>query len=361
MRWTGWIDGFWSVAAKEVMHMRRDPASLMFAMLIPTLQIILFGFAIDFDVRYTNTVVVDMDHSRESRDYVASLKNTQYLLVTAREDSPEAAIALIRRGTVRVAVIIPPDFARRTTRTGHPSLKVLVDGSDSQVAARIVAAFRTPPSSPTVDPHVELLYNPDARTARFTIPGLIGVILQLVTISLTSLSLVREKEQGTLEQVMVSPVSRLGLMLGKILPYALLAMMEMLVVLAVGWSVFDVEVTGSLPQLFFMTVPFLLAALALGLVISTLSQTQGQAVQLTILTLLPSVLLTGFVFPRESMPGPLYVLSATQPLTYYIEILRGVIIRGAGWTELWGQTAILWGMAVLLIGVATTRFRKSLA
>jgi len=361
------------VARKEFMHIRRDPASLVFAMLIPTFQIILFGFAIDFDVRYVNTVVVDRDHSRESRAYVASLRNTQYMLVTAYEDTPEAAMAHVRKGSEQVVVIIPPDFART------PTVQVLVDGSDNQVAARVLAAFhppsrgppqqggarggetQSPPSTSAVDAHLQLLYNPDAKTSTFTIPGLIGIILQLVTVSLTSLSIVREKEQGTLEQVMVSPVSRLGLMLGKIVPYAVLGMLEMVAVLAIGWVVFDVRVAGSLLQLFVMTVPFLLAALASGLLISTLAQNQGQATQLTLLTLLPSILLSGFVFPRDSMPGPLYLLSNLLPVTYYLQILRGVIIRGATFSDLWMQTGVLMLMAVVLILAAAGRFRKSLA
>ena len=358
-----WWDGFWSVALKEVTHIRRDTASLVFAMLIPALQIIIFGFAIDFDVRHINTVIVDQDRSRESRAYQDSLQNTQYLHITEVMADTQSGLARVRKGKARVVVIIPPDFSRAGQNGQNPSVQVLIDGSDSQVAARIVAAFR-PPSRPlagTVEPHLQLLYNPEARTSTFTIPGLIGIILQLVTVSLTSLSMVKEREQGTLEQVMVSPVSRLGLMLGKIVPYAFLGMAEMVAVLWIGWLVFDVRPVGSLLQLFFMTVPFLLSSLGLGLVISTLSQNQGQAVQLMLFTLLPSVLLSGFVFPRESMPGPLFALSHLLPVTYYVEIRRGGIIRGASFTDLWVPTAILWIMATALVLIATNRFHKSLA
>lgn len=363
MNTSTWWDGFWSVALKEVTHIRRDPASLVFAMLIPALQIIIFGFAIDFDVRHIKTAVVDQDRSRESRAYLDKLKNTQYLQVTEMMADTELALAQVRKGNVRVVVIIPPDFSRAGQGQPNPSVQVLIDGSDSQVAARIVAAFR-PPSAPVagaVQPHLQLLYNPEARTSTFTIPGLIGIILQLVTVSLTSLSMVKEREQGTLEQVMVSPVSRLGLMLGKIVPYAFLGMAEMVAVLWLGWLVFDVRPVGSLLQLALMTVPFLLASLGLGLAISTLSQNQGQAVQLMLFTLLPSVLLSGFVFPRESMPGPLYAASHLLPVTYYVEILRGVIIRGATLSDLWLPTAILWVIATVLILFSANRFHKSLA
>jgi ABC-type multidrug transport system permease subunit len=357
-----WLDGFRAVAWKEVMHIRRDRASLVFALLIPMVQIVLFGFAIDFDVRYVSTVVVDLDQSRESRDFLAGLKNTQYMLVTSRVATPQQAEAQIRTGEARVAVIVPPDFARRSGAGDHPQVQVLIDGSDSQVANRVIAALH-PVSLPegAVEPRLQLLYNPDGRTATFTIPGLIGVILQLVTVSLTSLSLVREKEQGTLEQVMVSPISRSGLMLGKIVPYFALGLMEMVTVLIIGWLVFDVHVAGSLVGLMLMTVPFLLSTLGLGLVISTLSQTQAQAVQLTILTLLPSVLLSGFVFPRDSMPGPLYVLSCIIPVTHYVEILRGVMIRSAGIVDLWDRVLALCVIAGVLVTVAATRFRKSVS
>jgi len=354
-----WWDGFWSVAWKELTHIRRDTTSLFFAMLIPALQIVIFGFAIDFDVRHIPTVVVDQDRSRESRGYQDSLRSTQYLHITEVLGDPDRALDRVRQGRARVVVLIPPDFARRTPQ---PGVQVLIDGSDSQVAARIAAAFRPPAPAlvGSVQPRLQLLYNPEARTSTFTIPGLIGIILQLVTVSLTSLSMVREREQGTLEQVMVSPVSRFGLMLGKIAPYAFLGLAEMLAVLWIGWLVFDVRPAGSLLELLFMTVPFLLASLGLGLVISTLAQNQGQAVQLMLFTLLPSVLLSGFVFPRESMPGPLYAASHLLPVTYYVEILRGVIIRGAGFADLWQAILVLWLMAATLVLVAANRFHKSL-
>lgn len=360
--------GYWSVVTKEFLHLRRDPTTLVIALLIPVIQLTMFGFAIDFDVRHIKTAVVDMDRSRESREYVRSLQNTRYLEVTEHVATPEEAEAALRKGRCRVAVIIPPDFARRAQAAPPPAVaslaavRVLLDGSDSQVTTPARLAFFRPagiPEQVAVEARMNVLYNPRMRTEMFMVPGLIGVILQLVTVSLTSFSLVRERELGTLEQLMVSPVGRLGLMLGKLTPYALLAMGEMASVLLLGRVVFDVRVAGSLPLLLLLSVPFVVAALSMGLLISTIAQNQSQALQLTMLITLPSILMSGFMFPRDTMPGPLYLATHILPITYFLEILRGVVVRGAGITDLWVQVGALLGITTLLLGLSTSRFRKS--
>lgn len=374
--------GFWSIAAKELLHLRRDPATLVLALLIPIIQLTLFGFAIDFDIRHVPTVIVDLDRSRESRRYVDSLRSTRYLEVVGYLSSPEEAEQSLRRGQSRVAVIIPPDFARRSATAGpspaggepprgraetgqeRPAVRVLIDGSDNQVATRARLAFLAGASASdpnAVEARINMMFNPEMRTATFMIPGLIGVILQLVTVSLTSFSLVREREQGTLEQLMVSPVGRLGLMLGKLAPYAVLAMIEMIAVLVLGWIVFDVRVVGSVPLLLLLSLPFIVAALSLGLLISSIAQNQAQALQMTLLITLPSILMSGFVFPRDTMPGPLFLLSYAFPVTFFLTILRGVVVRGAGLSDLWPSVLALLVITALLLGVATMRFRKSAA
>jgi ABC-type multidrug transport system permease subunit len=356
--------GFWSIVRKEALHLRRDPATLIFALLIPIIQLTLFGYAIDFDIRHVNTVVVDLDRSRESRSYIDRLKNTQYLDVTGYLDTPEQAEEVLRQGRVRVAVIIPPDFARRSVPQDTPTVRVLIDGSDSQVATPARLAFTSPPNSAntnSVEARINLLFNPQMRSQVFMIPGLIGVILQLVTVSLTSFSLVREREQGTLDQLMVSPVGRLGLMLGKLTPYAFLAMIEVGAVLILGRIIFDVHVAGSVPLLLLLALPFVLAALSLGLLISTLAQNQAQALQMTLLITLPSILLSGFLFPRETMPGPLYLASNIIPVTFFMEILRGLIVRGAGLADVWPNVLALLIITTVLLALSTSRFRKSIA
>lgn len=360
----GALNGFLQVARKEMIHLRRDPATLVIAMVIPIIQLTLFGFAIDFDVRHIKTVVVDLDRSRESRAYLDSLHATQYIDFEGYLSSPEQAEEALRRGSARVALIIPPDFARRSTPHDTPVVRVLIDGSDSLVATRARAAFMPIPmegSRVAVDARVNMLFNPDSRSQVFMIPGLIGVILQLVTVSLTSFSLVREREQGTLEQLMVSPVGRLGLMLGKLIPYAGLAMIEMAAVLILGRIVFDVHIAGSVWLLLTLSLPFVVAALSLGLLVSTIAKNQAQALQMTLLLTLPSILLSGFIFPRETMPGPLFLLSDAIPVTFFLEILRGIVVRGAGFFDLWPSVLALLLITAILLTLSTTRFRKSLS
>lgn len=347
--------GFWSIAAKELLHIRRDVTILIFALIVPCIQITILGYAFDFDVRHLPASVADYDNSQASRELVQKLVNTQYVRIVSYEASQERAVQKVRSGKARLAIVIPPDFGRR-----HSAL-VMLDGSDSQVASRAAAALRGEPATGGNDLHVSILYNPGGKTSLFTIPGLIGVIVQLISIVLTSLSLVREREQGTLEQLMVTPVGRAGLMLGKMAPYAILAFAEMLAVLFFAWLLFDIRIAGSFWQLLFMTIPFLLSTLALGLLISTIATNQSQALQMVVVVMVPSILLSGFVFPLDNMPLPLYLLSQVIPATHYMEILRGTIIRGIGLTELYKQTFILWGMAIFLIVLSSLRFRKSVS
>ncbi|MBN9417122.1 MAG: ABC transporter permease [Candidatus Eremiobacteraeota bacterium] len=343
------------MAYKETLHIRRDISTAFFALLLPMMQLTLFGFAIDFDVRQVATVVVDFDQSRESREYVQSLQNTENLRVVAYLSSPDEALERIRRGTARVALVIPPDFSRAE----KPQVAVVIDGSDSQVANPARLAVLKPQSDPAVDVRVEMLYNPNNRTEVYTIPGLLGIILQLVTVALTSFSLVREREQGTLEQLMVSPVSRLGLMLGKIAPYFCLAMIELVLVILAARVVFDTPLRGSFLLMWLLSVPFVLAGLSLGLAISTVAQNQAQAMQLTMLTFLPSVLLSGYLAPRETLPLPLHLLSNLIPVTWYIQITRGIMVRGAGMGDLWAPFLGLCTITCVLVAFSTSRFRKS--
>lgn len=351
--------GYWSVARKEVLHLLRDRASLIIALIIPIVQLTIFGFAADFDVRHIPTVVVNYDQSQDSRDYLQGLVNTHYLDIVNSAQTPEDAMAQIRRGTAQVAVIIPPDFSRRLRANRTATVRVLLDGSDSQVSLRARTAIMQPSGDAPIQPRVNTLFNPRMRTQVFMIPGLIGVILQLVTVSLTAFSLVREREQGTLEQMMVSPVGRLGLMLGKLTPYAVLAFLETATVLLVGWLVFDVRIAGSVPLLMLLSIPFIIATLSLGLLISTFAENQGQALQFTMLITLPSVLMSGFVFPRETMPGILYLISEAIPVTYFLGIIRGVVVRGAGLGDLWPNVWPLVLISIILLAVSTARFRKS--
>ncbi|MBQ7501425.1 ABC transporter permease [bacterium] len=351
------MKGFWAIVFKEWIHIRRDPSILFFALVIPCIQITILGFAFDFDVRHLATAVADHSRSRESREYIQSLQNTQYVKVTHYASGGEEASNLIRSGKCRIAVIIPPDFER------NPKALILLDGSDAQVASRASAALR---GKITVDPNspsatVRILYNPGGETRMFTIPGLIGVILQICTVVLTSLSLVKEKENGTMEQMMVTPVGKFGLMLGKMTPYAVMAMLDLPIILFAARLLFNITVKGSFLELVFMTIPFVLATLALGLLISIMANNQGQALQMVVILLIPSILLSGFIFPLDNVPAPLYIISQIMPTTHYMQILRSVIIRGVSLQDLWTPTLILWLMAAALTVLAAKKFSKSVS
>lgn len=355
------MNGFWFVVKKEVLHLRRDVTSLVIALIIPIFQLLIFGYAIDFDVRHIDAVVVDQDRSRESRAYVRSLRSTQYLDPNRTVQTTEEAAELIRQGSAKVAVIIPPNFSREMAAGRSPQVGVLLDGSDSTVATRASLAFARPtlvPGQPQA--RINVLFNPTSKSQTFIIPGLIGVVIQIVVVALTSFSIVKEKEQGTLEQLMVTPVGRLGLMLGKLTPYAGLALVEFTLVLTTAFFLFDLRVAGSLIALILLTVPFIFASLALGMLISTVAKTQGQALQMTTLTMLPSVLMSGFVFPRETMPGVLYIISGFIPLTHFLVVLRGIVVRGASTWDVLPSAGWMTLIAVVLVVISTTRFRKSL-
>ena len=356
------MNGYWSIVRKELVHILRDRSSLFVALLMPLIQLTLIGFSIDFDVRHIKTIAVDLDRSRESRQYLDRIHATQYVDVVKFGSTSEEAISALRDGSARIAVVIPPGFAREIAGMGHPSVKVLIDGSDSQVAMRARLAFVVPQPSAAgaVDARMTVLFNPNMRTEDYMIPGLIAVILQIVTVSLTAFSLVREKEQGTMEQLMVTPVGRVGLMLGKLTPFAFLGLFEMVMVLTLGYFIFDLRVAGNIFLLIGLSFPFILATLSLGLVISTVARTQAHAMQLTMLMTMPSILMSGYIAPRETMPGTLYLLSSALPVTHFMQIVRGVVIRGAGFHDLLPSLTALIIISVVLIGFAVARFKKSI-
>ena len=357
--------GYWSIVFKEFMHLRRDRSAIVLALVLPIIQLIIFGFAVDFDVRHIPTVAVDLDKSPESREYLQKLVATEYIEIQTYTDDPQVAEDMVRRNSARVAVIIPAEYGRQIAAGKPGQVSVMLDGSDSQVSLRARLAFSSlssrPDTSKGSDARIVTLYNPTSRTQNYMIPALIAVILQIVTVSLTSFSIVREREQGTLEQLMVSPVGRLGLMLGKLTPYLLLAMVEMGSVVFLGKLIFNVQPRGSLILLFFMSFPFVLASLALGLLISTVAKTQAQSLQLSQLILMPSILLSGYIAPRDTMPGALYLISSALPATYYINITRGILVRGADFWDLSGSFLALMVIATLLVGLSVLRFRKSLS
>lgn len=362
----------WPMLWKELVQMRRDRFTLGMLVGIPAIQLLLFGFAIRMEVRHLPAVVLDESRTTESRALVQAMANTGNFDVVGAVADRDEMRAAIERGDARAAVVIPPDFETDLKRRRTATAQVIIDAADplaSQAAisaaalasaARNSALGATRPNTGRLEVRVRPWYNPALESAIYIVPGVAGLILTLTLSAITSMSIVRERERGTLEQLIVTPVTRAGLMLGKILPFALVGYVQITVILILGRFVFDVPVRGSLLLLYAATAPFILASLALGLFISTAVKTQVQAMQLSFLVILPSVLLSGFMFPREAMPQFAQWIGGAIPLTYFLRILRGILLKGTEFGSIWKDVLSLCAFAVLLITVSSMRFRKSL-
>ncbi len=380
------MNGFWAILFKEFAHIRRDRATLFFTFLVPALQLTIFGYAINVTIDYIPTAVLDLDGRQDSRAFVDAMVNTQTFVVSERVLDMEALRRALSAGRVKVGVVIPANYSERLLRGQQASVEVLVDGSDSQVATTAMntvsllatqmsiargramgealqaAAARDPFGrfALPIDVRARLLYNPNLESSHFFVPGLIAIILQVVLLFLTSFSIVREREQGTLEQLFVTPVGRAGLMFGKLLPYAMMASCGLLIVLVLMVAVFRVPINGSLWLLLGLSALFIVTALGLGLLVSTIAKTQVQSMQLAFLIMMPSVLLSGFMFPRAEMPTPIYLIGFMLPVTYFLEIVRGVILRQADAIDLWPHIAGLAACCMVILTLSVTRFHKQL-
>jgi ABC-2 type transport system permease protein len=364
-------NSFVAILLKEFTHIFRDRATLGIAMMIPLFQLILFGF-IDQTVRDLPTVVVDQDHSRESRLLMDELRATRTFKITHITPSPREGREDITAGRARVGVVIPPDYHDKRARGLPAKILVLIDGSDSTASAQALAAANGIAAQATVEELTArgdtasagfsvqpiILFNPDGRTANYIIPGLIAIILQLVATVLTAIAIVKEREQGTLEQLLVTPINPLGLMLGKVVPYLIIGIAEMVLILLAMRFGFDVPIRGNLLFLFGMAMIYLFALLSLGLFVSTVSTTQAQAQQLAQVFLLPSIFLSGYIFPSSGLPIVLYAIGRVLPATHMVEIMRGVVLRDAGPRELLPNVLALLAISVLLVTMSVRRFRK---
>jgi len=361
------FQGLVPVCRKEFIHIVRDPGTLFFALLIPMLQLFLFGFAVDTNVRQIPTVVYDESQTQESRQLLESFANSDVFQLRNYAQTREQMYDAVRSGKARVGIRIPYDYARRLQQGSTATVLVLVDGSDSTVAGQAVSTSTgvtlreslvraLPGGNMPIEVRPSVLYNPATRSANFFVPGLVAILLQVMTILLIALSLVRERERGTLEQLTMTPVAPLGLMVGKMIPYGVLAFGELCAILIVMRVVFLVPIHGSVIVLLAMSLPFLLTVLGLGLLISSKARTQAEAFQLSMGTILPSVFLSGYIFLIDNMPPLFQAISRIIPTTYYIRILRGIILRGAGIGDLWSQAAVLTLMGCAAILLAARQF-----
>ena len=369
------MPSFWPMFRKEFIQMRRDRLTLAIMVAIPVVQLLMFGYAIQTDVRHIPTVVLDQSRTPESRDLIAAFENTGSFRIVAHVDGQSALDAAIARGKALAGIIVPPGYARDLGRGLTATVQVVVDASDplssqSALAAsagvgqvRNLAALSAVAGGGTrlpIDVRVRPRYNPGLRSPNYIVPGLVGVILTLTLVLVTAMAIVRERERGTLEQLIVTPITKTELMLGKIAPYIGVGIVQMTAVLTLGRFVFDVPLSGSLLLLYGVSLIFVIASLSFGLFISTLVKNQQQAMQVSFFFVMPNILLSGFMFPRAAMPVPFQWFSELLPLTHYLQVLRGILLKGVWIEAIWPQVLILCGFAVGLISLAVRRFHKTL-
>ena len=362
--------GFGAVFYKETLHVRRDFGTLFFSLIIPLLQMLLLGYGIDTNIRQINTVVFNADGRRESRELLDRLKNSDTFHLVRYVNTDHEMNEMIIAGKARVGIKIPVDYSDKLLHKMSAQVLVLIDGSDSSVAGQAInvttsigldeSLRRVLVNNETfaVDMRPKLLFNPDSRSPNFFLPGLTAILLLNVTTFLTAFSIVREKERGTLEQLFVTPVRPMGLLLGKLLPYLVIGFFELCMILTFMRFAFHVPIHGSVILLAFLSLPYIFVSLSLGILISSKANSQSEAMQLAFLTILPSIFFSGYIFPRETMPKIFYVISYFVPASYFINITRGVILRGAGISHLWIDALALFAMGTFMLVIAARRFQN---
>lgn len=365
-----------AIIIKEFIQLVRDRRTLMMALLLPVMQLLLFGYAIATDVERLPTAVVDHSRTQESRALLDRFAASRYFLLRYRTDSLRTAEGLVQAGKARVIIAIPPEYADRYRRGVTARVLVIVDASDpliarsalttaeaiGQVASLEIVSRLLGGSTPRVPLEVRTRawYNPDLRSANFMVPGLLAIVLQNITVSLTAIAIVRERELGTIEQLVVTPIRRGELMLGKILPYVLLGYVDITLALLIAAFWFEVPIRGSVVLLYLVTAFFYFSSLGMGIFISAVSRTQRQAMQASFFVLLPSFLISGFMFPREGMPEFLQWLGYGLPITYFLVIVRGVILKGVGLEYLWDQVVPMVLLGAVFFAFSVARFQKKL-
>ena len=366
-----------SIMRKECLHIVRDPRTLAVMFLIPVVQLLLLGYAATTDVKHLATAVWDQDRSAASRALVEAYRASGYFDITMTVEREAELERAVDEGWVRAGVIVPRGYQRALARGEVVRVGFVVDGSDPSVAnaalaaaqgvgqAQSVAVVRQAlggrvASLPGIDVHPRVWYNPSMESANFMVPGLIGVILSMLTMLMTAMSIVREREQGTIEQLIVTPIRPLELIVGKVSPYVVIAFWDLLEILFIGVWWFGVPVRGSVPLLLALAGVFLATSLGLGILISTVSKTQQEAMLLTFFILLPSIFLSGYFFPIDAMPPFLQHVSKVVPLTYVLIIVRSIVLKGVGFEVLQGDVTALAMFGAATLGVAAMRFRKRL-
>ncbi|MBU8976471.1 MULTISPECIES: ABC transporter permease [unclassified Lysobacter] len=364
-----------AIVMKELRQMRRDRITLAMIVGIPVMQLVLFGYAINLNLRGLATGIVDQSNTAASRALVMDMVATGVIDPTVSATSPQELMEDLRRGKISMGVVIPHDFERRRFE-GREAVQVLVDGSDTVVQSAAVQLAQLPlQTQPIVNTSravggtgqvgagqisVVAFYNPQRVSAINIVPGLIGVILTMTMVLFTGVAIVRERERGNMELLIATPLTSSELMIGKVLPYAGIGLIQTTVILVLGVWLFDVPIRGSLLDIYLAGVLLILANLALGLLISTKAQSQFQAMQMTFFVFLPSILLSGFMFPFAGMPKVVQWLAELLPLTHFLRLVRGIMLRGAGLQELWPDVLALLAFIAVMMTLAIARFHKRL-
>jgi ABC-2 type transport system permease protein len=366
-----------TVARKELIHIVRNRRTLAIMFLIPVVQLFLLGYAATTDVKHLSTVVLDADHTPQSRELIEAYRASNYFDISAYVADEAELAALIDRGQARAGLLIPAGYGADVTAGRTASVAFVIDGSDPNVANTVLAASQQVGQAQSMrlierrtgislqdmtalEIRPRVWYNPEMKSANFMVPGLIAMILFMLTSMLTSLAIVREREAGTIEQLMVTPIRPIELVVGKVTPYVAVSFFNVLEVLAIGVFWFGVPIHGSLLFLLAVSAVFLVTSLGIGIFISSVTSTQQEAMMLVWFIMLPSMFLAGFFFPIEAMPAFLRTLSYLVPLRYMLIIIRGIILKGVGLDVLAGQVGALLVFGAIIMVVAATRFRKRL-
>jgi ABC-2 type transport system permease protein len=369
------------LAKKEFIQLKRDKRMIPLVFIAPLIQLLLFGYVVQTEIKNIDMVVVDSDRSAESRVLTEKFVNAGYFKIAARVDGEVQIAEYIRADKATIGVIIPSGYRDAIASGRTAELMLVVDGSDSnagvqaqQFATRIIASRSQElmekrlssvraiaPKISTVEPRIRVWYNPDLKSVNFMIPGLMGLIITIITTLVTSLAIVKERERGTLEQLIVSPISRAELISGKILPFVLIAFIEIGLVLALGIGWFGIPFRGNLLLLLLLCVAFLFTTVGQGLFVSTVSRTQNQALMTTWFFMMPAMMLSGFIFPIANMPVVIQWFTYVVPLRYFLVIVRGIFLKGVGIGALWDEALLLMLLGVLIFGVSVLRFKKRFA
>ena len=371
------LSRWWGIVLKEFLQLKRDRITFGMVVGMPIIQLILFGYAINTDPKHLPTAVVIGEPSEFTRSYLAAMKTSGYFDFVAELTSEEAARAALARSDVQFVVSFPSDFTRKLLRGEHPALLIEADATDPAAAGAAIASVRELAASvarkdlkgvlaplaggePPFEVRVHKLYNPEGLTQHNIVPGLMGVILTMTMVMMTGLAMTRERERGTMENLLATPAQPLEVMTGKIVPYIFIGLIQSTIILLAARWLFGVPFVGSITTLYIVALVFIAANLTVGITLSSIAANQLQAMQLTFFYFLPTILLSGFMFPFQGMPRWAQVIGEVLPATYFMRLVRGILLKGNGWSELWPNIWPMMVFTVVVMGLAVAFYRKTL-